>query len=207
MFQGILAARMLGAAGYGLIAVVMSLTSTINGFLSFRMGELVVRYGGEFLESGQTTKAAAVLKLSAVAEATVSLLAFCVVAAGANLATRYVTKTPGTEWMFAMYAAGLLFNLNAETATGVLQITNQIKVRGTINLVQALCSAAVIGAAYIWLRGPSVPTSTLLFAVLGAYLLGKAILGVGLIVAGWRAANRALGAGWTSAGRLRVCHR
>jgi O-antigen/teichoic acid export membrane protein len=197
--QGILAARMLGPAGYGLIAVVMSYTSTINGLLSFRMSELVVRYGGEALERNEKMKAAALLKLSALAEATVSAAAFCVVALTAGAASRFVTKTPGTEWMFAIYAAGLLFSFNAETATGVLQITNQIKVRGTINFIQALCSAAVITAAYIWLRGTSAPATTLLLVVLGAYLVGKALLGMGLFVAAWRAANRALGAGWRSA--------
>ncbi len=64
VLQGILAARMLGAAGYGLIAVVMSYTSTINGLLSFRMRELVVRYGGEYLERNEKAKAAALLKVS-----------------------------------------------------------------------------------------------------------------------------------------------
>lgn len=199
VLQGILAARMLGAANYGLIAVVMSFTSTINGLLSFRMGELVVRYGGEFLERGEKPKAAALVKLAATAEAAVSVLAFFAVVAGAGLASRFVSKTPGSEWMFAMYAAGLLFNFSAETATGVLQITNQIKVRGTINFVQALFSAGMIGAAYLWLRGPSVPVTTLLLAVLGAYLAGKAILGIGLFVAAWKAASRALGVGWQSA--------
>ncbi len=201
VLQGVLAARMLGAAGYGLIAVVMSYTSTINGLLSFRMGELVVRYGGEFLERNETARAAALLKLSAAAEATVSVLAFCVVAASAGLATRFVTKTPHTEWMFGIYAAGLLFSFNAETATGVLQITNQIRVRGTINFIQAFCSTAIVAATYIWLRGHTVPTTTVLFAVLGAYLAGKAILGVGLFVAAWRAADRALGPGWRGAKR------
>jgi O-antigen/teichoic acid export membrane protein len=197
--QGILAARMLGAAGYGLIGVVMSFTSTINGLLSFRMGELVVRYGGEFLERNEKAKVAALLKMSAAAEAAVSVLAFCLVAVTADLAARFVTKTPGTEWMFAIYALGLLFNFNAETATGVLQITNQIKVRGTINFIQAIFSAAIIGVTYIWLQGHAVPTMTVLFAVLGAYLVGKAILGMGLFVAAWRAANHELGTEWRHA--------
>ena len=51
--QSILAARMLGPAGFGLIAIVMSYASTVNGLLSFRMSELVVRYGGRYLEEGE----------------------------------------------------------------------------------------------------------------------------------------------------------
>ena len=34
-------------------------------------------------------------------------MAFVVVAATSGAAAQYVTKTPGTEWMFALYAAGL----------------------------------------------------------------------------------------------------
>ena len=52
-FQGILAARLLGAAGLGLIVIVMGYASTVNGLFSFRMSELVVRYGGEFLVKGE----------------------------------------------------------------------------------------------------------------------------------------------------------
>ena len=47
MVQGILAARLLGPAGFGLVGIVMGYASTVNGLLSFRMSELVVRYGGE----------------------------------------------------------------------------------------------------------------------------------------------------------------
>ena len=66
VLQGILAARMLGPAGYGIVGIVMSYASTINGLLSFRMGELVVRYGGEYLERGEHDRAAALIKLSAL---------------------------------------------------------------------------------------------------------------------------------------------
>ena len=76
--QSILAARLLGPAGFGLVAIVMSYASTVNGFLSFRMSELVVRYGGEYLEKDEKEKTAALVKAAALSEATVSLLAFIV---------------------------------------------------------------------------------------------------------------------------------
>jgi hypothetical protein len=39
---------LLGAAGFGLVGLVMGYASTVNSLLSFRMSELVVRYGGEY---------------------------------------------------------------------------------------------------------------------------------------------------------------
>ncbi|HSR20542.1 MAG TPA: lipopolysaccharide biosynthesis protein [Anaerolineales bacterium] len=199
VFQGILAARMLGPAGYGLIGIVMSYASTINGLLSFRMGEVVVRYGGEYLENGEHRKAAALIKASALAEAVVSLLAFLVVAASAGLATRFAAKATGIEWMFVVYGIGLLCNFNAETATGVLQITNRIKARGTLNFIQAICSASIILAAFIWNERSGLASATALAAVLLAFLAGKAILGVGIFTVAWKEASLALGEQWPSA--------
>lgn len=199
VLQGILAARMLGPAGYGLIGIVMAYASTLNGILSFRMGELVVRYGGEYLERRQFDKAAALIKLSGIAELSVSLLAFAAVALTASLATRFMAKTTGVEWMFMLYAVGLLCNFNTETATGVLQITDTIRTRGVLNLVQAAFSGSVIAILFVWNARGSVDHKVALGVVLIAYLAAKAIFGIGLFVAAWREAAKALGPRWQQA--------
>jgi O-antigen/teichoic acid export membrane protein len=189
--QGILAARLLGASGFGLVAVVMGYASTVNGLFSFRMSELVVRYGGEYLEKGEKQKAAALIKAAGIGEATVSALAFIFVALTAGLATRFIAKTPGVEWMFIIYSLGLLANFNAETSTGILQVTDKVKLRGTINLIQSTVSALIIVTAFL-LKGN-------LTVVLSAYLIGKAILGLGLFIAAQIQLRRVLGGGWTNA--------
>ena len=67
--QSIFATRLLGPADFGLVAIVMSYASTVNRFLSFRMSELVVRYGGEYLENEDKEKTAALIKAAAFSEA------------------------------------------------------------------------------------------------------------------------------------------
>jgi O-antigen/teichoic acid export membrane protein len=189
--QGILAARLLGTAGFGLITVVMGYASTVNGLFSFRMSELVVRYGGEFLEKGEKERAAALLKTAGIGEAIVSGLAFIFVALTTGFATRFIAKTPGVEWMFIIYGLGLLANFNTETSTGILQVTDKVKLRGTINLIQSIVSALVVVIAFL-LKGN-------LAIILIAYLLGKAILGLGLFIAAQIQMRRVLGKGWTKA--------
>lgn len=196
MAQGILAARLLGPAGYGLAGIVMGYASTVNGLLSFRMSELVVRYGGEYLERGQRERAAALVKAAGLAEGLVSVIAFLVVVVSAGLAARYVAKTPGAESLFIVYALGLLANFNLETSTGILQVTDRIRLQGVINLIQTAATAGIITAAYFMQGG--------LPLVLGAYLLGKVILGLGMFITAqvhlrrtlpqnwWRASIRAL---------------
>ncbi len=194
--QGVLAARILGPAGFGLLGIVMSYAATLNGLLSFRMSELVVRYGGEYLEKGDNEKAAAVIKAGGFAELTVSVLAFILVAVTAGLGARYFAKTPGTEWMFILYAVGLLANFNTETSTGILQITDRVKLRGTVNLFQSILSALVVVGVYIWNARGGLPAATVLLLVLVAYLIGKAMLGIGLFIAAQTRVRQILGSGW-----------
>jgi O-antigen/teichoic acid export membrane protein len=66
VLQGIMATRLLGPAGFGLIGVVMAFASTVNSIFSFRMSELVVRYGGEYLNKGEKEKASALLKAASL---------------------------------------------------------------------------------------------------------------------------------------------
>jgi len=189
--MGILSVRLLEAAGFGLVGVVMGYASTVNSLLSFRMSELVVRYGGEYLERGERDKASALIKSAGLTEAFVSLLAFVIVLLTSGLASQYISKTPDTAWMFSFFAIGLLANFNYETSIGILQITDRIKFLGTVNLIQSIVGVTVIGVAFLW--GGSVTI------VLLAYLLGKAILGLGIFSLAQIQLRRVLGAGWWQA--------
>lgn len=189
VLQGALVTRLLGPAGYGLIGVIMAYASTVNSIFSFRMGEVVVRYGGAYLEQGEKSKASALLKAASLTEAVVSLLAFIAVALTANLAEVYSAKTAGTAWMFIVFAIGLLANFNMETSLGVLQVTQKIKWQGRINLIQSVVTTAVILAAF-YFKGSF---ETILFA----YLLSKTILGLGMFIVAQIQLQRVLGAGWS----------
>src|SRR5512143_1672796 len=181
--QGILAARLLGLGDYGLIVIIMAYASTVNGLFSFRMSELVVRYAGEYLETTQKEKAAAVIKVAAIAETVVSVLAFVAVAATAGIATRLITKAPGSEWMIVLYSLGLLANFNTETSTGILQITGKVRLRGVVNLIQTVLSLSIIGAAFLLNQGSGTLAPRLVPIVLVGYLAGKSALGLGLFTA------------------------
>lgn len=186
--QGIMATRLLGPAGFGLIGVVLAFASTVNSVFSFRMSELVVRYGGEYLNKQDKEQASALLKAASTTEALVSLIAFLVVLATAQLAETYLAKTPDVAWMFTFFAINLLANFNTETSTGILQITEKIKLQGTVNLIQAIVTTLIIAGAFFF--GGSITV------VLIAYLIGKSILGLGLFVLAQKQLKEKLGSGW-----------
>ncbi|KXK13122.1 MAG: Inner membrane protein YghQ [Chloroflexi bacterium OLB14] len=186
--QGIMATRLLGPAGFGLIGVIMAFASTVNSIFSFRMSEVVVRYGGEYLNLADKKSASALLKLAGCTEAFVSLTAFIIVIITAQLAETHLAKTSGVAWMFIFYAIGLLANFNTETSTGILQITDKIKLQGTINLIQAIFTTVIIVFAFFF--------NGSIITVLIAYLIGKSILGLGLFITAQVQLNKRLDKGW-----------
>jgi O-antigen/teichoic acid export membrane protein len=188
VLQGALVTRLLGPSGFGLLGIVMFYASTVNSIFSFRMSELVVRYGGEYLEKGEKDKASALMKAASLTELVVSVLAFLLVALTAFWAEANLAKTSGVAWMFTVYAIGLLANFNVETAAGVLQVTDRIKWQGRINLTQSIVTTILIVAAFV--------SNGTLQTILVAYLLSKTILGLGLFIAAQIQLQRVLGSGW-----------
>lgn len=189
VIQGIMATRLLGPAGFGLIGVVMAFASTINSIFSFRMSELVVRYGGEYINKDDKKSASSLIKLAGYTEAFVSLTAFVVVILTSQLAEKYLTESNDVAWMFTIYAIGLLANFNTETSTGILQITDKIKLQGTINLIQAIFTTLIISGAFFFNGNITI--------VLIAYLVGKSIMGLGLFITAQIQLRNKLGSGWS----------
>lgn len=186
--QSVFAARLLGVAGFGTQGAVIAFVSSIDRLFSFRMGELVVKYLGQFLAQEKKDHAAAVVKAAALIEAGSGIAAYLVVILLAPLAAIYIIKDPATRPLFNFYALSLFANLVIETATAVLQIGGHFRTQAAINLAQSLLTAAIIVYGFI--------TRGNIWLVLTAYLLGKATLGLSLtVMAAWRIAQM-LGRDW-----------
>jgi len=191
VIQGALAVRLLGATGLGLITLVMGYASTVNSLLSFRMSEMVVRYGGEYIEKGEKARASALIKAASLTEASVSVLAFFVVLFTAEWASQTIAKTPGAAVLFIVFAIGLLGNFNVETSLGILQVTGKIRFQGTVNLIQSIVAIIVVVVAFFG--------GNALLLVLIAYLVGKMILGLGLFFLAQVQVRGVLGPVWWKA--------
>lgn len=192
----IVTANLLGVVGFGMLGIVTSFVANINRLFSFRMGDVVVRYVGAYLASPEASeeqkqRAAAVIKAAALLETVTSLVAFGVLVLVAPLAAQWIAKDEGVAWMFVLYGVSIVANFASETATGVLQVTNHFRSQAILNAVQSVVAALLI----VW---ASIADAGLL-GVLGAYLVGKLLLGLGPIVLALRVLPRALGRGWLRA--------
>ena len=93
--QGFLSAALLGPAGFGTLGLIVMYASSVNRLLSFRMGDVVVRYAGQYLATGRKSESAAVVKTAMLVEASVSIFAYLLLVLTAPIAAEWIIKDPG----------------------------------------------------------------------------------------------------------------
>ena len=188
MLGGILTARLLGVEAFGILGTIIMFTSTVNKFASFRMGEMVIKYVGQYSEADDPSRAAATFKAAALLEMLASLAAFGLVYLLAPLGARFFAKDPGLSGLFVLYGLIVIANLIAESSTGLLQIFDRFRRLAALNVIQGVISLAIISIAYFTNGG--------LREVLLAYLAGKVISATGFSAAALLEATRRWGRHW-----------
>jgi O-antigen/teichoic acid export membrane protein len=188
LLQSILAGRLLGVAGFGVIATITAFASMINRLFSFRMNELVVKYFGEATLQNNSERASAVVKAAALGETISSVLSFAVILLLAPFAAVRLAEDAATSSLFALYGIMVLANFATETSTGVLQVRNKYGSQAILNLVSSILTASIIVWAFFVQKG--------LMEVMLAYLVGKFVLGLGTIALAWREMKKVYGRGW-----------
>jgi O-antigen/teichoic acid export membrane protein len=188
MLQSILAARLLGVTDFGVLGTITMFTSVINKFASFRMGELVVKYIGQFTVNGDDRRAAAVFKTAGFVEILTSFFAFGLIWLLAPLGAVYFAKDAGTAEWFILYGFIVLANLMAESSTGLMQIFDKYRIIAGITVGQSFLTLGLISLAYLTQGG--------LREVLLAYMSGKIAGAVALTLVALAIATRRWGLSW-----------
>lgn len=191
VLQGIFVTRLLGDAGYGLLAIVMDFASNTNRLLSFRMSEVVVKYMGEALAQGNKERAAALVKGIGLTEAGTSVLAYLVLLILSAWGAETFAHDLSVAYLFRFYGLFLLANLIYETSVGVLQTTHKFKQVASANFYQSIATTLLIVSAFFLNLG--------MVGVLIAYLIGKIIAAILIMIAAVRELNRELGHEWMRA--------
>ena len=186
--QGILAAILLGPENWGTLGIIIVFASSVNRLLSFRMGELVIKYAGQYLAVGQKDRAAAVIKTAGLTEGITSVVAYLLLLLLSPLAATYILKLPSTVPWIDFYGLALLANLMTETSSSVLQISNHYRTQAILNLAQSVLTACWIFVAFILHWG--------VYMVLMAYLAGKLVFGIGVMATAFFWIGKLLGPGW-----------
>jgi O-antigen/teichoic acid export membrane protein len=195
--QTVIAVRLIGVTGWGLVAIIQTFASNVNRFLSFRMSEVVVKYLGQSIANDKKKEAAAMVKAAGLTEATMSIIGFLAVVLLAPWASKVFAADVATAPLFVFYGLIILSNLIYETSTGVLQATHRFDHLARVNLINSIITFCMIGGTYVLFRwGHLIAAPQLLEAILLAYVLGKTYVGFSQILYALRELRQALGAGW-----------
>ena len=188
MLQSILAGRLLGPAGFGILGSVTAFTSVINRFASFRMNELVVRYVGFYQENDDPKRAAAVFKIASLLEIGSSFFAIGLIIWLAPLGARFFAQDVSLAKWFQLYGLIVLTNMIYESATGLLQIFDRFRVIAVVDVIQSAVTLTLVAVSFFAKFG--------LTAVVIAYMIGKIIGSIGISILALIEARKSWGSGW-----------
>lgn len=188
MLQGILAARLLGPAMFGVLGAVTSFASTVNRFASFRINEMVVRYVGQYQEQGETQRAAAAFKVAMLLETSGSLLAFGLIVFLAPWGARYFAHDESLTLWFQIYGLVVLSNLIYESSNGLLQVFDRFRLIAIVQAVQSVLTFLLIAIVFFAKGG--------LIALILGYFIGKTIGAIGYTWAAIQLAQKSWGKNW-----------
>lgn len=186
--QGLVVAASLGVKSYGMWGVISAFVSNINRFLSFRMNELVVRYGGKYLEEGETDKAIGIIKAAGVLETGTSIFAYLILLLFSPQLMRLFKAEYATRNWIILFGLFILANFVAETSQAVLQLARNYKPQAILTTLQ---NAIIL----VWVIGVAVFKGSM-FDVILAYLAGKSFYGLGMAFYGLRSLSGLLGKDW-----------
>ena len=76
LVQTVVVLRILSGTEYGVLGAITTFVTNVNRLFSFRMGEVIVKYMGEYLARDEKDRAAAILQLAMLSEAITSLVTY-----------------------------------------------------------------------------------------------------------------------------------
>ncbi len=170
VFLTIYITRLLGVYNYGVLGLITSYVTNVNKLFSFRMNEMVVRYVGEAFEKEDLPKTAALIKFAALIETITSILAFLFMALTAKAGARILLDDESLYPLIIFYGTTILTGFAMETSNGVLRVINRYRSIALVSLLQNVLVLLIVLFAS--------KTGLGLNAILFAYFIGKAILGI-----------------------------
>ena len=142
--QGILTARMLGVAVWGLVALASSFCGVIGKLLSFRMNDFVVKWVTQLNEE-DSDKAATVFRLALVADVATSLTAFLLAEVLATWGAATFAHDVTMVWLFRWLAITVALQAGRESFQGMLQVTRTFRSLSAVRAgVQIASTAAMV---------------------------------------------------------------
>lgn len=186
--QSVLAARLLGVAGFGTIGLIITYVEVARRIASFRMNEVVIKFLTDALVRDDRAGGAAAVKAALIAELVSAFVGFAIVWATVPVLAPLFFDGSSLNDLILVYSLSMLIDCVLESATGALQVFDRFRVQAIADVIGKAVTLSVIAVAYALDGG--------LLAVLVGYLVGNTV-STGMVLFGALAeSRRRLGARW-----------
>ena len=133
----VVAARMLGATDYGIVAIVMAYPMLLWSFIGVKSVSVTTRYIASFRSTQRNEELLSICKMGYGLDFFVSVIAFLLVGLTGSLVARtiLINDTPGISWLMMAYAASFpLFSLNG-TSWAILSSCQRFRWLATLQIL------------------------------------------------------------------------
>lgn len=163
--QGILIARYLGLVQFGLFSIVLAFVDVLNIFIDLRVWEAATKYVGDYWKEGEKDKVCSLIKFFYLIDLLTGILAFIIATIAAELATKYLLKTPGSEVFIYVYAFSLFITSPNTTSKAILRVFDKFKAIAFIGSIQNFIKLVFVVVAIVFDKG--------IYGILVAFVAGN----------------------------------
>ena len=194
--QVIISARILGPEGFGVLAIIIAVSSLIHRLWAGRSGETVTTFVTRAVEEKRPDEASRVLRFTIAMSLGLSLIAYLIIAVIILMASSLLGIDDAHRDVALLYGVvGVLISTRTESLA-VLRLSDRLPVGLAITLASVLIRVALLGM--VWLSGSG------LFEIVLVHIVSAAALGVGMLGAATASARRAGMTGFLSSPSIRV---
>jgi O-antigen/teichoic acid export membrane protein len=171
-----LAAKMLGAAGFGAFMLIFSFAQTISGFSTFQTWQILIRYGTGLVHDKQVDQQSQLVWICLALDLAGISLALVLATIGVGFLGANQGWSASQEWITIAFTA-LLVLASRSTPTGILRINDRFRtaalpdilvpvIRLVGTLILAFTQASVNAFILVWLLSELIPALVVWLAVL-----------------------------------------
>ena len=176
-----IAARALGPAGLGILALIDAYVSSVDLFLRFEPSQAVLRYGTAALEERRDVDFQRLIKFSTYCDFFGGMFAAIVAMLGASIAAGVLGFDAQQTQMLVCFAATLLFSFSS-TSVAVLRIFDKFDLSARTSVIVAI--TRLIAYAVVWILGGGLWSFVVLMTI---FQIGEQVT---LLALSWRELGR-----------------
>ena len=173
--QVALSARILGPEGFGVLAVIIAVTSLLYRFVSLPGNEVITTFVTRSLAEGRMEEATGTLRFTFILSQALSLVSYTLLAAATLAVSGLLGDAEGYRSSMLVYGIGGVAAATVRESMALLRLADQLRLGFAVALVSAAARIAFLLAAWLTEGG--------LIIVVLAYVAGDVIIGVGLFIA------------------------